>query len=72
MSKNIAVFMHNLLNKGPIVNDLIRLHKILVIKKNFLKELNNLLVLLSFPETEYRIIMILKRAIEIANVLRIK
>ena len=72
MSKNIAVFMHNLLNKGPIVNDLIRLHKILVIKTKFLKELNNLLVLLSFPETEYRIIMILKRAIEIANVLRIK
>ena len=43
---NVTVFTHSLLNKGPIGNDLMRLHGILVTNMKFLNKLLNLFIIM--------------------------
>ena len=69
---NVTVFTHNLLNKGPIVNELLRFHDILVANIKFRNKLFNLFIFLIFLEIEYRIRSILKYLIDVAEVLGIK
>ena len=69
---NFTVFTHIFLDKVLINNDILRLHEILVTDMNFINKLHNLLIFLSFPEMESRIIIILKYVGDIANMLGLK
>ena len=66
------VFTHSFLNKGTIGTDIIRLYEIFVTQTKFLNKLHNLLVVLSCPDMESRIINILKDKNDTAEVIGLK
>ena len=64
--------MYSLLNKGPIGNDILRLHGILATYNKFLNKPRNFLLIMSFPEMESRIISIFKDVSDVSKLLGLK
>ena len=69
---NIAVFKDSLLNKGPVVNNLLRLQDILITHKKFFTKPCNLLVVMNYPEMESIIIIIFKDESDKSGVINLK
>ena len=69
---NIMLFTHSLLNKGPIGNEILRSHRIIVKNMKFINKLFNLIISMSWSEMEYRIKSILKYVSDITEVLRLE
>ena len=68
----VDIFTLSLLYKGLIGNDTLRIYDILVTHTEFLDKICKLLVLMSYPNKEYRIRVILKYASDIADTIRLK
>ena len=69
---NVTVLTHSLLNKGPIGNELLVLHEILIKNMKFINKLFNLRIFLSCTDMESRIRIDLKYVSDIAEVYSIK